>query len=255
MKKFYCIIFFILILSINQALARQSVNTAFSPAQTQTEYISKSEFPISSINPTPATNPPGAYYPGIRGGNQLIIYTPEYGQRTGTNEYGKEAIVINNTITALTGANSFIPRDGFVISGHGIAKDWIDKNLKIGATIKIYPEQKIIESMITPESYTFQANQKIEQVQKTIFEYKIGSIEQYSAKESEKYLEQAREILDKSKFSLVNKNYDSAKELANESADLANKALYYAIPARSGEFSVVSGLDQQKKALQKLQKR
>ena len=47
--------------------------------------------PINAINPSKAKGN-NAYYPGLRGPNELIIYTPEYGLRTGTNEYGTEAI-------------------------------------------------------------------------------------------------------------------------------------------------------------------
>ncbi len=71
--------------------------------------IKKTKIKISSINPTPDNNPSGAYYPGIRGNNQLVIYTPAYGEYTGTNEFGKEAIVIDDKVFGFCGSNCYIP--------------------------------------------------------------------------------------------------------------------------------------------------
>ena len=67
-------------------------------------------------------------YPGLRGPNQLVVYTPSFGLRTGTNEFGTEAIVEKNMVVRLNGADSIIPKNGFVISGHGSAKKWIIQN-------------------------------------------------------------------------------------------------------------------------------
>ena len=44
-------------------------------------------------------------YPGYRGTNQLVIYTRAFGRTTGTNEFGKEAVVEDGVVTKLTGAN------------------------------------------------------------------------------------------------------------------------------------------------------
>ena len=43
---------------------------------------------INAIDPTASTNRAGSYLPGARGANQLVIYTPNYGIRTNTNEFG-----------------------------------------------------------------------------------------------------------------------------------------------------------------------
>ncbi|MBR1618098.1 hypothetical protein IJ670_08110, partial [bacterium] len=98
------------------------------------EIISQSSTRINAIYPfdNPQNN-----YPGYRGTNQLVIYTSDFGHTTGTNEFGKEAVVQNGIVTALTGANSIIPSNGFIISGHGKAKKWINDNLKIGVKIDI----------------------------------------------------------------------------------------------------------------------
>ena len=68
-------------------------------------------------------------YPGGRGPNKLVIYTPSYGMHTGTNEFGTEAVVTDNIVSSMSGADSAIPENGIVISGHGSAKNWISQNI------------------------------------------------------------------------------------------------------------------------------
>ncbi|MFB6214694.1 MAG: hypothetical protein ABEI54_02390, partial [Candidatus Bipolaricaulia bacterium] len=58
-----------------------------------------------------------------RGPDQLIVYTSEYGQRTGTNPWGAEAIVKNGEVVELRHgflaqeSDTPIPKQGFVLSG------------------------------------------------------------------------------------------------------------------------------------------
>jgi len=197
------------------------------------EYISKSQFVVSAVDPTPKTNPGGAYYPGLRGGNQLIIYTPVFGERTGTNEFGTEAVVVNGVVTELTGSDSLIPKDGFVISGHGNAKKWINQAVTEGAVIKINPETNVIESIITPESLTFKAKQKIDNINKSITELEQNSKDYQNAND---YLCKAMQRLNEALGYLSDRQYDKAKETAEIASQLADKALYYIIPSKIGEF-------------------
>ncbi len=66
---------------------------------------------ITTIDPSSTVN----LFPGGRGANQLIVYTPKYGVHTGTNEFGTEAIVEDNVVTSISGADSVIPQNGIVI--------------------------------------------------------------------------------------------------------------------------------------------
>ena len=66
----------------------------------------KNVYKINAINPTTANNWTASMYPGLRGANQLIVYTPEYASpSTGTNEFGGEAIVEGDIVTSLSGAD------------------------------------------------------------------------------------------------------------------------------------------------------
>ncbi|CQR46311.1 O-GlcNAcase NagJ precursor [Paraliobacillus sp. PM-2] len=70
-----------------------------------------------------------------RGGGELIQYTPEYGERTGTNQWGYEVTVVDGKVVKAGGSNSIIPENGYVLSIH--ANDWLRDNATIGKTIRI----------------------------------------------------------------------------------------------------------------------
>ena len=113
---------------------------------------------INAINPNSWNNRAGAGFPGGRGANQLVIYTSDYGERTGTNEFGAEAIVEGNVVTELSGADSHIPQNGIVISGHGQAKKWINSALSVGTKVYIdkYTIQILVLLMIYKEILNWQ---------------------------------------------------------------------------------------------------
>jgi uncharacterized lipoprotein YddW (UPF0748 family) len=92
---------------------------------------------ISWINPTKAD------YPGGRGPDELIIYNQKYpSKNTGTNQYGTEAVVVNNRITQIGQNNSSIPDNGFVISGHGEGSRFLIYYAKVGAIVS-YSDKNI----------------------------------------------------------------------------------------------------------------
>lgn len=115
---------------------------------------------INAIDPTATTNKAGSYLPGARGANQLVIYTPNYGVRTNTNEFGAEAVVEDNTVTELSGADSYIPANGIVLSGHGKAKNWINSSIKVGTKIYIDKDANLVYTYTTSESYIFESEKK-----------------------------------------------------------------------------------------------
>jgi uncharacterized lipoprotein YddW (UPF0748 family) len=104
---------------------------------------------IDHINPTDKT------FPGGRGQDQLVLYTPAFGQRTDTNEWGAEAVVVEGIVTRAGDNNSSIPRNGFVISGHGKAKRWILENLAPGTEVSV--EDKTVVAKIGLRTYLVRA--------------------------------------------------------------------------------------------------
>jgi len=71
----------------------------------------------------------------IRYADELIVYTPENGPTTGTNNYGWEVSVEGNRVVGVGQGNSAIPENGYVLSGHGSAGQWL-RNLEIGDYIE-----------------------------------------------------------------------------------------------------------------------
>ena len=67
--------------------------------------------------------------------NEIIVYTPDYGYRTRTNDTGVELIIEDNIVFGISSGNSPIPRNGYVISFHGWTKDY-SNSLPPGAYVE-----------------------------------------------------------------------------------------------------------------------
>ena len=150
-SKVWALIILIFFMAFNAVLAQD----IYAPYQPQNNEIifNQSIYKIDVVDPKVSTNEKGINYPGLRGANQLVVYTPAFGFRTNTNEFGTEAIITGDTVTSLSGADSLIPANGIVISGHGKAKKWINENVMIGAKISIDLDKKIITSYITSDTF------------------------------------------------------------------------------------------------------
>ncbi len=90
-------------------------------------------YPVTAVDPKNTRD-----FPGGRGEHQLIVYTSGYGRpTTGTNQWGVEAIVRENVVIAIGGNNSPIRKGEYVLSGHGRARVFLQKTIKIGAKIRL----------------------------------------------------------------------------------------------------------------------
>lgn len=83
---------------------------------------------------------------GSRESGMLMIYTPEMGATTETNEWGYEVIIEDNVAVKYNKGNSAIPANGFVLSGHDEGEGgknmgtWIQENVKIGDYVYYSPD-------------------------------------------------------------------------------------------------------------------
>jgi uncharacterized lipoprotein YddW (UPF0748 family) len=95
------------------------------PSETVDDNIIVNTFsvPINEIN-------------GSRNTDSLVIYTPLRGERTQTNKYGVEAVVVDGRVVQIGGNNNAIPHNGYVISGHGDYTEWIHNNLYPGVLLR-----------------------------------------------------------------------------------------------------------------------
>lgn len=69
--------------------------------------------------------------------NYLVMYTA--GATTGTNAYGFEAAVVSGKVTKIENGvgNMAIPAGGYVLSGHGTSRTWLQANAKVGTAVKV----------------------------------------------------------------------------------------------------------------------
>jgi lysophospholipase L1-like esterase len=105
---------------------------------------------IDAVNPKEASQ-----YPGGRGPDMLVIFTPEYGKpTTGTNEWGIEATVANGVVSVAPGGNnSRIEPGTFVVSGHGKAAGWVNANLGLGQPVSIDGDKLVLSTPLVDNLY------------------------------------------------------------------------------------------------------
>ncbi|MCD7879390.1 MAG: family 10 glycosylhydrolase [Candidatus Gastranaerophilales bacterium] len=193
----------------------------------------ESQISVDSINPKRQGAETASYYPGLRGPNQLIVYTPAYGLRTGTNEYGTEAIVENNMVVRLNGADSVIPKNGFVISGHGKAKTWILKNIQVGSKVYIDYSLNTINVFLTPESLIYAANEKVKEVSGIIDYYK-QSDSFYDSKKADSCIDDSKQSLKKAE-----RKPEKTQSYINDAMSSLDDAIKNAIPYNNVELKGV----------------
>ena len=232
MKSRVWLVIISLFLILCQAVSAQGLYSEYIP-QNNEVIFNQSMYKIDVIDPQASTNTKGASYPGLRGANQLVVYTPAFGFRTNTNEFGTEAIVTGDTVTALSGADSLIPANGVVISGHGQAKKWINENVMVGAKIYINPEKKIITSYITSDTFLYSARERIKEVQNMMLYYTQNSAN-YNQKRTSQSLDKANDLIDKAV-----KNGENSQKYASKAIEYADLAMSTVIPFDSGELKGV----------------
>lgn len=172
-------------------------------------------------------------YPGGRGADKLVIYTPNFGLHTGTNEFGTEAIVEGNTVTSLSGADSTIPKNGLVISGHGIAKKWITQNITVGSKVYVDIMNKTITVYTTSESYTYEAKAKIDEAL-SIMNYYKNNQPGYNYNLPNSHIQTAQnylKIADNEK-----QNSIILRQYTQEAIDAANMAIKTSLPYVKNEL-------------------
>lgn len=229
MRKLFIITIIFSILTLGQKVNAQSAFSTYTLKPNEV-LMNQASYTIDLLDPNSATNKKNSYFPGFRGANQMVVYTSAFGKRTNTNEFGTEAIVRGNIVTEISGADSLIPADGLVISGHGKAKNWMNKNLTVGTRVSINRSTKVITAYTTSESYIYSAQAQIKEVKYIVSKY-LQSHTGYNSKRTNAYINQAESYINKAMKSRI--NVKKFSELAIESA---NTALASAIPYKDGEL-------------------
>lgn len=233
-KRIFTIIMALLFVSAPAVNAEDCAENAFEPLLLNSSEIVFKQVSrqINVIDPTLTAS----YFPGGRGTNQLVIYTPNYGIHTGTNEFGTEAVIEGNTVTKISGADSTIPINGLVISGHGNAKNWITQNITVGSKVYVDIFSKTITVYTTSDSYMFEARAKIKEALDMINYYK-NSLQGYNYIKPEKHIQNAEnylKIAEKEK-----QNSSILQQYTSEAIDEASMAMKTSLPYVENELKGV----------------
>lgn len=231
MRTLFLALAFIITGLINTVFAG-NIYEPYEPALNEIIF-SETTYNIDAIDPAASTNIIGANYPGIRGANQLIVYSPSFGVRTNTNEFGTEAIIEGDTVTSLSGADSLIPADGVVISGHGRAKSWINEHIMVGAKIYIDVENKTITSYITSDTFLYAAQERVKEVQ-NMLAYYCRNCENYNSKRTEQSLNRAQDYIYKAQ-----RDSENSQKYSSKAIEYANSAMSTVIPYDCNELKGV----------------
>lgn len=206
----------------------QEVNQSASILAPHHESIkTRFQYRLDAVDPSPQSNPAGRPYPGYRGPHQLVVYTPAFGETTRTNAYGFEAVVRRGRVVVLSGANSFIPADGFVVSGQGQAGQWLQRTVKPGAKITLLPAQGEIQVELTPEVYVVGVQRLLEQAERR------GNLEdsQFQA-----VLHEGKACLSQLETMAPQGVTPQLVSASQHCEKLANKAYYQSLPAERLPF-------------------
>ena len=231
MKRVFALIVVLLLFFCTNVQA-QDLYSPYVPSKNEIIF-NQSMYRIDVVDPVASTNAKGLNYPGLRGANQLVVYSPAFGFRTNTNEFGTEAIVIGDTVSSLSGADSLIPANGIVISGHGKAKKWMNENLMVGAKISVDLENGTITSYITSETFLYTAKEKIQEVQ-NMLTYYSQTCSNYSSRKTEQSLNRAKDLVNKAQ-----RNSEDSQKYSSKAIEYANTAMASVIPYDPNELKGV----------------
>ena len=74
-----------------------------------------------------------------RGPDDLVIFTPQFGPATITDDTGAEVIVRDGRVTDIRDAagSTAIPSDGLIVSARGRAREWVLQHLEPGTRVRV----------------------------------------------------------------------------------------------------------------------
>ena len=146
---------------------------------------------VSASAASPVSVTADAVNPTAREAGQLVVYTPDFGATTGTNDWGVEVVVENDkAVKIVRKGNNSIPKNGFVLSGHDEnAGDesrnkgkWLEANVKVGSYVYCNPagvitisDTEIAENAFYSFEKTFTAVNGTRGENMTIIYNKIGT--------------------------------------------------------------------------------
>ena len=202
--------------------------------------------PYDSLNPKSREDNPAGWdeagnsgYPGFRGADQLIVYDGAYGSTTGTNPWGYEVTVDkDNKIVKAGGNNSQIPKDGLVLSGHGVKADWLKNHALIGSSVIMDKTDKTVLVLFTPESMIDRAVIKIDTVKQELEVSRTKFLDVPYAKVQE-YIDNAELLVESARERLKERDYKQLMEITGRIEQNSDNAHFANYQSKSVETRAV----------------
>lgn len=173
-------------------------------------------------------NPAERDFPGGRATDQLVLYTPAYGARTGTNSFGVEAVVRGGVVQSCEGNDSEIPPDGFVLSGHGEAAAWLTRHLQPGTGVTV--ENGEVRARFTVESAEHLTRLAADEAARA-----VAAAAPENAARAQPLLETARKRLAEARTTAQGGQTSAAIEAFDEATRFAREAFYAAQSSLASE--------------------
>ena len=128
---------------------------------------------------------------GPRLADEIVVY--ENIPNTGTNVYGIEAVVENGVVTRVGSNDNAVPKDGFVVSGHGKGAEAV-RSLCAGAKVRLDRENLTLDVTIDAEALCFGAKMRLEEIKRR-FEGLVSSGEQFDIDASVETISKAEKAI------------------------------------------------------------
>lgn len=172
-------------------------------------------------------------FPGGRGSGELVYYDAAYGYpTTGTNEFGYEIVVSDGIVVSVGGNDSAIPVDGFVLSGHGASKTYLQQAM-VGAEALVDGMQVTIR--VTPQSYLEAAALRISEAEQRLG-IALSEYRDIPADQAQTQIDDAHTLLAAAQASYAQQQWTETAVTAQQAQDKALMAIYSTM-----ESSVVDG--------------
>ncbi|MBL7972000.1 MAG: family 10 glycosylhydrolase [Prolixibacteraceae bacterium] len=186
-------------------------------------------FMESGAKKVTSVNPGEVGFPGGRGPDHLVVYTSSFGQQTGTNEWGTEAVIESGRVTSVGGNNSQIPAGGMVISGNENASHWISRNLKEGMEVELKGDS--LYYSLTENAFLLQA--------RSLYKKVLARIESGKMKDTQSLPECEKMVAADYASMLNQKKQGNAEKAVEYSKQLYNRILklyYSSFEPQANEF-------------------
>ena len=234
MRKFLISLFFAIFLVVPSfALDENSQIDGESNTFDTKEVVASKSFRIGVVDPKKTDNR----------SSDIVIYTKLFGHFTDSDMKGYEAVIVDNKVVKMNQGNSYIPQNGYVVSGHGKAKKFILENLFEGADVEIDFNKSELKVITHPDSYLYEAKYRLDKV-KSI--YDKADKTNLDNEKIEFYIERAENLLNTTSKLIVFGDYENAPQMAQDSVVYSDMALYLMELYDENEFKGIKVFPYQK---------